>query len=170
MNKTYEVSWSEKKTTTTGKPVISATLKDETGATFDKVSIWGDFPNFANIMTGHRVTGNLYTNDKGYKTLYPPKPEQNRASGGQNFGAKMMEKKAEYIEKAQERKSESIAYFNAVNSAIGMAGLYVKQLGMEPPRTEMKEFVIKWRDWFLSEWERYNSPPKSPVDIDKEPF
>lgn len=154
----YKIIWSEKKTTSTGKEKIDATL-DDGQRTIDKVTIWGDFPNFAGLMTGHEIEGDIVTKQNGAytnHTLYPVKVATTPKFGASG-GMKMMEKKAENIKEAQERKSESIAYFNSVNSAIALVG---KRLG-EISEAQMKLELKLWRDWFLSEYETWNQ---------KEPF
>lgn len=107
MNQSYKISWCEKKTTTTGKAYIKATLEGVEG----QVSIWSDFPNFANIMPGSSIVGDLKKNDKGYLTLYPPKANNGGASRGQYGGFKnqqvkeLMQDKARNIEAAQDRSA-----------------------------------------------------------------
>jgi len=162
MNKNFEIIWSEKKKTTTGKDVISATLKDESGAEFEKVSIWGDFPNWDSIMTGHKVTGVIYTNDKGYKTLYPPKQEN--ASTGQiggnksGFGAGMMKAKQEGIQKSQENKELGIRTSSTIRMAVDLA------IAENTP-TEAR--IKYWRSWLVGNWDIQE--PTSPIDIDNPP-
>ena len=65
---------------------------------------------------------------------------------------KLMDKKAENIKEAQERKSDSIAFFNATNSAIALlqdSGITVE--------AELKVKIRAWRDWFIQEYEDYNT-------------
>lgn len=66
---------------------------------------------------------------------------------------KLMDKKAENIEKAQDRKNESISYFNSLNSAISLVQFTIKNA----PNEDLKDHIIYWRDWFLSEYRKYES-------------
>jgi len=53
------------------------------------------------------------------------------------------------IKSAQYRKGLSIAFFNATNSAIALVQTdYVKD-------TNLKEFIVDWRDFFLEEHKNY---------------
>lgn len=161
----FTIEWSEQKTTSTGKQKMDALLTNqETKEKTDKVTIWGDYPNFATLMTGHDVEGELVpAKDPKYgPTLYPPKPAQTtqqgayRGSGGMN---KMMETKAKNIEEAQKRKSESIAYFNSVNSAISLLAQAKTMMSSGLDEDSAKKFIIQWRDWFISEYEKWDSQP-----------
>lgn len=163
MNK-FTIEWSEKKQIPSGKWVINATLKDEVGVTHERVSIWSDFPNWVNIMTGHTVEGNIVTNDKGYKTLYPPRTGTvssnggaNRASGG-GLGAGMMKAKSESIAKAQENKELGIMTSSTIRLATDCA---IAENNPTPAN------ILKWRNWFITNWDI--EEPKSPVDINEPP-
>lgn len=55
----------------------------------------------------------------------------------------------EILKNAQYRKNLSIAFFNATNSAIELAKTdYAKD-------TDLKKFIVEWRDWFLEEHKNY---------------
>ena len=56
-------------------------------------------------------------------------------------------------ESFEERKQKSIAYFNSVNSAIGV----LKVRGVPAEAEDIKKEVAYWRDWFVSEWK--DQPP-----------
>ena len=67
------------------------------------------------------------------------------------------QRKAEYIHEAQDRKEESIAFFNATNSAIAMLSFLFKD---QSATTEQLEYSIQeWRRWFLSEWKNHKDQP-----------
>lgn len=55
------------------------------------------------------------------------------------------------IRDAQFRKGLSIAFFNATNSAISLAVEY------KPNQEDVKEFIVKYRDWLLEEYKKYYS-------------
>jgi len=151
----YKIIWSEKKTTSTGKEKIDATL-DDGQKTIDKVTIWADFPNFAEIKTGHEIEGDLVTKQNGQytnHTLYPVKVATTSNFGRSGGVSKLMDKKAENIKEAQERKAESIAYFNSVNSAIAL----LSKMGIESmSESQIRVNLVAWRDWFLKEYEDWN--------------
>lgn len=154
----YTIEWLERKRTSTGKDKIDATLSD--GKNSIDVTIWDNFPNFTGLMAGQDVEGDVVTKQNGQytnKTLYPVKVATTPKFGASGV-SKLMDKKAEQIEKAQERKSESIAFFNATNSAITL----VSKLGIESmSEAQIRVSVVSWRDWFLKEYENWNA---------KEPF
>ena len=157
----YIINWSERKRTTTGKEKLSASLKGEDGAITEDATIWQDFPGFQELMTGHTVEGDLVpAKDPKYgPTLYPLKKTtawgMSKPYLKSGAVSALMDKKAEQIEKAQDRKAESIAYFNSVNSAIALTQHVTSPLNIEEKKAEL----IYWRDWFLSEYDKWNSKP-----------
>ena len=159
----YVIEWSERKTTKTGKPVLSTSLKGEDGAVIENVSIWGDFQDFANLMTGQTVMGDIVRNDKGYESLYPPKNAATGNSGGFKKNIeKVMEAKQEGIKLSQENKEHGIK----VASTIAMATNIVLAL-MKDDKTVIwtdqlvKDEIKKWRAFLWNEWEKENKdfPP-----------
>lgn len=143
----YTLEWMEKKTTQTGKSYIKASLKDEQGKVTDNVSIWSDFPNYANLALGGSITGELKTNDKGYTNLYPPASTPNSGPSG-GYKAKVindaMEKKAGYISHAQENKEHGIKVSSTIRMAVDMAIAEGK-----PTAENIKD----WRKWFWMNWD-----------------
>lgn len=157
----FTIEWSEKKTTSTGKEKLDANLKDETGTITEHATIWGDFPGFAEIMTGHTVEGDLVSKQNGQflnHTLYPIKPKPATGTGGGMRGvAAAQERKAKFIEEAQDRKSESIAYFNATNSAIQLVSSLPEFRQGCTTSTGLFEIIVRTRDQFLAEWQKYEN-------------
>lgn len=155
----YTIDWSEKKTTSTGKEKMDCTLVDEQGQKTSGATIWADFPNYAELMNGSEVEGDLVpAKDPKYgPTLYPAKAKPAARTGG--FGVKAaQERKAEMIEKAQERKEESIAFFNATNAAISLASrhpLYASVVN----ESELKIKIRALRDHFIKEYCDFDMPP-----------
>jgi len=138
------------------KDLIEATVEEVgTMVTTNKVQIWGDFPSFETITFGSVVEGDLVIKTSGAYTnitLYPPKPAYTPKAGGFGGGVKAaQERKEVMIEKAQERKSDSIAFFNSTNSAIAL--IKDMKLGVEDTKAE----IVFWREWFLSEYRKYES-------------
>lgn len=151
----YTIEWCERKTTSTGKEKLDCTLTDENKVQTSDVTIWGDWIGFNDIKVGHAVEGDLVpAKDPKYgPTLYPVKKVAPTGSFGGSRGiAKAQEVKGQQIKEAQERKSDSIAFFNATNSAIAL----LKDAGIQG-EAEMKVKIRVWRDWFIQEYEDYNT-------------
>jgi hypothetical protein len=156
----YTIDWLEKKEWE-GKKLINATLQGEGDVTIWEIDKDGKpFPGFADLMPGSQITGSIWVNPKnGKKTLYPPKPVG--ASSGGSFPRKPAVSQTEKnagIKEAQDRKEESIAYFNATNSAIAIVSqLYDLRGGV--PEATVKATLQSWRDWFLKEHHNYKEKP-----------
>jgi hypothetical protein len=150
----FNIFWSERKTTSTGKEQIKATLKDGE-KTIEGVTIWADFPKFTELMTGHDVEGDLVPSKdpKWGPTLYAPKDQQVghpvRSPGAIN---KAMEKKAENIAVAQDNKANSIKVASTMSMAVNTAlaflqGETIKDAGV------FKSQVEKWREYYWLKWD-----------------
>jgi len=60
-----------------------------------------------------------------------------------------MDNNEQLIKNAQYRKGLSIAFFNATNSAIALVQTdFIKD-------TDLKKFIVDWRDFFLEEHKNY---------------
>jgi len=90
----------------------------------------------------------------GFKKIKPPVGAKTGFTGGAGI-AKAQERKAEFIEKAQDRKNEAIAFFNATNNAIAL----IAQLSGFPLKndSELQADIRSWRTFFLNEWIKYES-------------
>lgn len=126
-------------------------MKDKTGQ---------EFPNFKEIQAGSVVEGNMWQNPKdGKYSLYALKD----STKAKFTRPTVTPTRSQEIEKAQERKSESIAYFNSVNSAIAIVSEMMKEMPSQrdiPLELEAwRKGVIEWRDWFLSEYDKWNNEP-----------
>lgn len=151
----YKIIWSEKKTTSTGKEKIDATLDDGTRQ-LDHVTIWSDFPNFAGLMTGHEVEGDVVTKQNGAytnNTLYPLKPvnASPRASGGfaGGMGKQMMKEKQEGIKESQDRKEHSIKESSSIRDSVQLA---LAEFNADST-VNLEERIQHWRKWLLDNWE-----------------
>lgn len=58
----------------------------------------------------------------------------------------------QFMMETQYRKSRSIAFFNATNSAISL--LTTNEELATWSDEQVQKFITKWRDWFLSEYDR----------------
>lgn len=163
MEQTYLIEWLEEKQAGSYGLLYELSLKDSKGVQLAKVAAWPkDWPQGKEWKPGQQINGVLFTkqNAKGFTntTIYPPKEKKAGGFSGARV-EKIMEKKAEYIEKAQERKNDSIAYFNSLNSAITLVGTLDKIADLEGTGDAegIKTAIKYWRDWFLQEWKSYDA-------------
>lgn len=160
MEKEYKIEWLEKKTTSTGKAYYSVTLSYGENGETQSASIWSDFPNFANLMPGQAVTGELKKNDKGYWNLYPPRTAKTTSSGA--YKQKMMEdtmkRKEDSIERFQDSKEESIKLASAQRDAVLIVTTMMNTDRLLAEQIDIKAEIINWRNWFLSD-EFTDHPP-----------
>ncbi len=161
----YTIIKLERKITRIGE-IINADLQDFNGVITDKVAIFPTFPNFSTLKVGSEVMGKIDVKQNGVytnKTLNEERTPMRKGDAPSINISKMMDKKAENIEKAQERKNDGIAYFNATNSAIALVGKMSEDV--TPDFYKMQ--IVNWRDWFLSEWRKYDA---GDVTDKKNPF
>jgi len=155
MSTQFSIEWCEKK----NADWIKATLKegnqviqDVSINRLDKKTGKVAFEKFDEIMPGGTIEGELWRSDKGACYLFAPRPQSAPKVGGFGGGVKAaQERKEVMIEKAQERKSDSIAYFNSVNCAIEL----VKDMKLDAKA--LQEELVIWREWFLSEYRKYEA-------------
>ncbi len=94
--------------------------------------------------------------DGNFNKIKYDKPASAGFGGGSKV-EKLMDKKADNIKVAQERKNDAIAFFNATNSAIAIFGQSKDLNSKFWDEDSMQEFLVKWRTWFLEEWTKYDS-------------
>lgn len=168
MEQTYKIEWSEKKTTSTGKEKIDASLRGADGIMHDKVTIWGDYPNFASLMTGHEVVGTLMpAKDPKYgPTLYAPKAGKAGYSGPARSPSaitKAMKDKADGIEKTMDRKEDGIKISATMRDATLLAvSEYTEQRRISANGPTLEQLHKKWREYLWTNWECSDTdfPPK----------
>lgn len=91
-----------------------ADLSDANGTTLQSVSInkvnkkGEQFPGFDQIEKGAEVNGEHWVSGAGKNYLFEPKPEGQKSGGRPNFD-RIIEKKADLINQAQDTKAENIA-------------------------------------------------------------
>lgn len=144
----YTIDIVDVKTTSAGKEYKSVTLKAGT-ETYEKVSIWSDNPDYDAVVEGGKISGEVFKNEKGYwnfKGATAPKTAYKGGAAGIN---KAMEVKAQNIEKAQDRKDDSIAISGAMRDAtlISLAALRDRPF---PTDEEYKAEWTRWVKWLLS--------------------
>ncbi len=155
----YTITKIESKTTSTGKAMKTATLKDEGGTEIEKVAIWSSYPDFANLAEGSTIVAEIETKVNGqYTNLSLKSP----ATG--NFGASKttqinnaMEKKADMITKAQDNKGESIKIAGTMRDAVLCA---IAEYNKDPHNLDtLEQLITKWRRTLWFEWENTNDFP-----------
>ena len=154
-----KIEWIQIGATTTGKVKADATVQDESGVKTD-VTIWGDFPNFATLMAGMTVEGDIVQSKDGkYKpSLNAPRLPKFAVTGG--FKTKAIEdaqiRKEGSINRTLDRKEESIALMSAQRDATLIVVSFYKEAWGKDPILEseldkiIKKKIIEWRDWYLS--------------------
>lgn len=154
-----------------GKGFKKFNVKDEKGVVTSDVIAFGNYSQYAQITPGATVEAVLsegeYNGKKDYKLV-----DGNLGAKPAGFGggmAKTMEKKAEYIEKAQGRKADSIQEAATARDATLILTSYFKN-GVELP-AEVDDRVMKahevkvmnmWRRiraWLMDNWEVRESLP-----------
>lgn len=155
MNK-FKVNWMAKKS----EDWIVAALIDESGTEFKEVSInrtnkKGEvFPNFDGIMPGAEIEGNLWTSDAGKHYLFAPKPQK---FGGAVGGQQAREKS---INKVLDRKEDSIAIAGAQRDAVLIVSSLISEHYYGDLKPDfLKEKIVEWRNWFLSDEFKKSTPP-----------
>lgn len=147
----YKVDSIEVGASKTGKTVANVQLVDAEGKLYSKkVSIWGDFPGFQSITFGATVDGDIVVNDKGYATLYPPKPQHKFGSFAPRGASTMMKEKQEGIKESQGRKEDSIKTSSSMRDAVQIA---LAELGTLKDHTEYESRIQYWRKFLLDNWE-----------------
>lgn len=165
----YKISCLERGETSTGKKKATATLIGEDGKQLD-VTIWGDFPNFAELMPGSEIEGELRpSSDPKYKpSLSPPRVSKTGQGGGY---------KAQVVEKAMERKESGIARFQASKeesikiastfTAAWTTAIAVWQEQCRNSSSTVDDIRVLFERWRKFYWENYdvteaNGNPKFP--------
>lgn len=163
----YTIEWCERKVTSTNKTKMDARLRGADGSLIENVSIWGDFPNFAGLMNGGQVEGDLVpAKDPKYgPTLYPPRPQTTsggapRSSGGA-FKQKQIEehtaRKEMFIKETIGAKERAIQMAGAERDAVLLVTTFYQPIWMKDPILEheldklIKDKVVFFRDWLLSD-------------------
>lgn len=151
MEKDYVIDWISKGKTSTNKDKADVVLID--GEEKIEVTIWGDFPGYANLMPGLKIPGELkLATDPKYKpTLSAPRTPKMVANSGfkQKQIEATMDKKNEAIGRFQATKEESIKMAGAQRDAVLLVTTFYKEKQLTD--AEIKTKVVEFRDWFLSE-------------------
>lgn len=141
----YKVEWIEEKTSAKGTKYRVCSFTDETGKRYDNVSTF-DVVELSQTYDGDIVTNGQYTN---FKLAKEPKKFDRSTTI-----AVAQERKEQSIIKLQDRKEESIAYFNSCNLAIQTIGQY------DPAKWESVKHYENdfeyWRNFYFKKWYSFN--------------
>ena len=142
----YTIDWMEEKVSAKGSKYYKATLKDETDKEIHDVAI---FSSFGEVLPGSIVEGVLRASEYQGKTSYVLE-KGNLGAKPASFGggiAKAQAAKAEYIKEAQQRKEDSIAYFNAINNAIAYLATKNEPFGLEEVFTIQEKLLERYESY-----------------------
>ena len=158
----YKIQWMENKPTKEGKQRVKASLEEAGGKMITDVTIWGDFPDFENLMIGSFVEGDLVASkDPKYgPNLYPPRQTSttaqtprygaSRAPSGALEAAKTT---AKSVDKAIERKEDGIKISATQRDAVLCAvAEYQEQRRVSVTGESLEKLYLKWREFF---WKNY---------------
>lgn len=145
----YKLNWVERKTTSTGKQKIDATLDTPTGQERG-ITIWSDFPDFANLAAGRTVNGTITTSKDGkWKSL--------QASESKSFPqrspsaiSKAMDKKEASIEKFQDSKQDSIQKAAIIRDSTILTAAQTQGHNLDVEA--MKLLWEGWNDFLTAKW------------------
>lgn len=138
-----------------GKKVAEMEVKDIEGNTL-KGSMWEDFPSFNTMTFGSQFEADLvYKEKNGYTTgtFYAPKGLTKRSFGGKADMTKIMDTKAQNIEKSQDRKEEAISKAGAQRDAVLIVTTFYKNLAdsdLETVENQVKLRIAEWYKYFLN--------------------
>lgn len=158
----YKIKTLDRKTTSSGKPMIKATIADESGVETTGVAIWSSFQDFANLTEGSQVAGELVTTQNGNytnRTLESPATGIVGRSGGGFKGnmSAMVEKKQEGIKLSMEHKDLSIKISSVNNKAVDCA---VAEYHKDAHNLDtLEELIEKWKKYLWLSWDNYDSFP-----------
>lgn len=149
------------KTLKSGNVKKDANLTAEDGATYEGVTIWPDFYNFANLAEGQTIDGELKTTINGQYTnhvLYNAStaPSASNSGIGANRGgirgnmSAVIEKKQEGIRESQENKARDIKIATSMQLAVSCAlAEYQNPKSLDSIETLIK----KYRKFILENWD-----------------
>lgn len=147
----FKIQNSEIIETKTGKVYKRALLENGT-----EISVWPDYSQYEKVEAGAEVEGQIFTKGK-YQNLVDANktiPTYQKQTKVQQI-TQLQQNKAELIKQSQEKRDESIAYFNAINSAISL--LEARESLKTMSEMEIQAAIRLWRDWFIKEFK--DKPP-----------
>lgn len=158
----YTIEWAEVSQTSTGKTKATLTLVGADGVTVDKVTAWGDFPNFTELQPGKSVEGDVVVKVNGKftnKTLYPKKTDTLSNPSAPAWAKKpsgiaaAMKTKEASIAKFQDNKSEMIEKMASFRDATLLTVEWSRSMGLPVSEDELKTKWKSFRKWLQGEME-----------------
>lgn len=150
----YTVNNIQQKTSSNGKNYQTGDLTDANGQVFENVSSWsGDYKN-----ENMSIEGTIETKDFNGKTYFNFKPQSSVSVGGKTGQMiKTMEKKAEMIGNAQDRKEEAIQNAGSITNATNLV-IALVHAGVIPNMASETEIKNKVREYIVWYRELYSNP------------
>lgn len=152
------------KPTKEGKTRGMAVVIGPDGTESTDVTVWGDYPGFADLAQGSVVDANVVAKTiKGrvWKSLYAVKtdtltsPSYRRASAPKPEMIKMMDKKQDNIEKTMDRKDENIKKSSVFRDTTILTNAFVGSHGEELTMEDIQAIWDQWHKWLDA---RYDAP------------
>lgn len=131
------------KTSSNGKPMWSATLIGDDGASTN-------LNLFDEVKEGQELNGELYVNERGYTNF-----KSAQKAAGSNFA---VAKKEEMINKVMDKKSDSIAHAGSITNATHLV-VAMLNANIYPIKTEdmVKNKVREMITWYRTMYENPDS-------------
>lgn len=162
----YRIEWLEN-----DKYGIKVFLSREDGSKLQ--AVLGKEFNGQDLMAGHTIEGTEWTSPKNGKIyIFPPKEDKHTAYQYKPvYGAKQspqtaikeaMQKKEASIEKFQDSKEQSIKLASCQRDSVLLVVAEInasRGVAEDWNEKDIKEKIIKWRNWFLLSDEFNNVPP-----------
>lgn len=159
MSQEYEIVWLEQKPTSAGKMKANATLRDVRGVE-ESVTIWGEFPGYANLRPGYKVTGVITSkadkNNRVWKSLQAgsvansplrsPTPVKSAA-----------ELTAKSVEKSIDRKEDNIRMASTFRDATVLTAEWMKNRFAAGLSCSTEEWQTEWkniRNWLDNQYDQ----------------
>lgn len=133
----------EIKTTAKGNPYKGCKLADGRS-----VNVFDNHPLYPDVETGFDIPDTLFYQKGQYWNLSDPSRGPRKSGGNSSRSAD--------IKEAQDRKEQSIAFFNATNASITLVSTMMSQQIGDDAK-ELQRTIRFWRDWFLAEHDSYKN-------------
>lgn len=153
-----------------GKRLADVEVIDLTGAVI-KGTIWEDqkdgskYPNFDGLTQGLQIEVTAWTSPTAKVSFFPPKPVKTQSgSSGRGSINQAQEKKAQSIGLAQDRKEEGIMISSSIRMAVDI--MISRMPGDNMSVEQIKEEILKWRYWFVSNWSNTSPIKVTGTDMD----
>lgn len=163
------------KPTVSGKKYKTIDVRDnETSQAWTNGKIWGDHPDYNSVAVGSTITGVIKEDAKygwsisktpyrGNTRSYPQSTPTSQNQGSQGVNTRQtnqfIDRKAEHIKEAQERKDLSIAFFNSTNCAITFVEKLLTEKTLPPFANEedILKKVFSIRDKFYAAFTKFQA-------------